>query len=158
MDWSFNKRASRSEFWFFALAMLLVSVSPIALRIVFWLIGNEGAAWLADSGTAQAVLTVVSLSHIVVLFFCQVVLFKIWVKRMHDRGVDTGALLGRALVYVALGGAVYLATLGVFNFPSRTETLLQLLLLAALLWNVVEVSLPGHRHTNRYNVADPTTL
>jgi len=156
-DWSFRDRASRSAYWYFYLFTILVVATPVVmLRLVYSLIGNEGQAWLAGSDAARVVLVVVGLAQAAVLVLCGVVLFKIWVKRMHDRGIGGPVRLGgRMLVFVAGLAALNLAL--DFDIPRQFKPYLLLLLLATTLWTVVELSLPGHRLVNRYNVEDPTT-
>jgi len=159
-DWSFRDRASRSAYWYFWLFMMLVAVAPVVLlRIVFWFIGNEGRAWLAGSDAVRMVLMVAGWAQSAVLVLCSVVLFKTWVKRMHDRGIGGPVRLGvRVLAVVVPYTVLYLSMLGSFVVPRQFETYLQILLLAVTLWTVVELSLPGQRLVNKYNVEVPTTL
>lgn len=94
-----------------------------------------------------------SLAQAVALVLCSVILLKLWVKRMHDRGIGGPARLGgRVLVYCIPYTVLYLSNHGVFFLPNQAETYVQLLLVAATLWAVVELCLPGHRHINKHNV------
>jgi uncharacterized membrane protein YhaH (DUF805 family) len=159
-DWSFSGRASRSAYWFFSLFTILVARVPVSiLRIVGWLIGNKGQAWLSESDAARAVLVVAAEAQSLFLVLCSVILFKLWVKRMHDRDIGGPARLGgRVLVYFIIPSTVlFLSRIGVFVLSSQVKTYVQLLLAAVTLWVVVELCLPGHRHVNRYNVEAPIT-
>ena len=77
-------------------------VTPVVMLLfVYSLIGNEGQAWPTGSDAARMVLMVVGLAQAAVLVLCSVVLFKTWVKRMHDRGIGGPVRLGgRVLVLV----------------------------------------------------------
>jgi uncharacterized membrane protein YhaH (DUF805 family) len=141
--WTFRGRASRSEYWFAALAL---SLFTFVMNIVAGLVPVEAVGYVV----------------LLIQFVAGVNLLLFAIRRYHDAGRSGWWLLLQAGLYTILGIAVIVLMLGALfsglgGSTSDTQSfgaaalVVLVLFLANLIWLIVWLSLPGKPEKNRFD-------